>query len=317
MENMTYQILIIDDSKDYTQEFITFAIEYAEVELNTTFKFIHALNLAQGLKFLKENYFHAVILDAKCLVSETQEVEDFNFLPQALEALKEYEQITKRHIPFVVNTGYIGERELKMMDASVAKQKGKLFRKMEDSSNLLIFLLTSMENAQDIGLEKEYQDVFEIFERGFLSIELKTDLMNILKKLDDKTDIKNKFNSLRKIIEAIYLKIKADNNTIPDNVFYGRDRTSVNLDWCWLYLSGKQVIIDRRANTIEVAPANLPFLFPEHISNLIKCFQEVTAINSHSYPKNVDNYAYKSMLFALLEVLIWFKSSMEQANITS
>lgn len=309
---MTYQILIIDDSKDYTREFITFAIEYAEVELNTTFKFIHALNLTQGMKFLKENYFHAVILDAKCLVSETQEVENFDFLPQALDALKEYEQATKRHIPFVVNTGYIGERELKMMDASVAKQKGKLFRKMEDSSNLLIFLLKSMENAPDAGLEKEYQDVFEIFERGFLNIELKTDLMNILKKLDDKTDIKNKFNALRKIIEAIYLKIKTDNTTnIPDNVFYGRDRTSVNLDWCWLYLSGKQVIIDRRTNTIEVAPANLSFVFPDHISNLIKCLQEVSAINSHSYHKNVDNYAYKSMVFALLEVLIWFKSSMQ------
>ena len=258
-------------------------------------------NLEDGFAELESNgKYKAVILDAKALIKPDQETEDFDFLPLALHRLEKLNQKTGRiHTPFAVITGYYDN--FRSFDTLIKEQKGRLFDKSSQEEEMLQYLLNEIENAENTKIEKQFADVFEVFDKGYLDSEKREDLLEIVKKLDNPSQLKNNFNPLRKILEAIYEKLK--NKGLIPNEIYG------NLEWTWRYLSGMSVNIGTRQN-----PNNLqvPAMFPPHISKNIKTVEELSSTISHNYSENVTIYAYKSAVFALLEVLLWFKNLMEK-----
>ena len=305
---MQIHILLIDDIKDYCKSLRNRFWEIG-VEKGLHIQVTDFQNLEEGFAALeKESKYKALILDAKCLRTKDQETEDFQFLPEALDELEKINQRTGIYTPFVVNTGYYDTEVLSSLSLKIERQKGKLFDKSTQEEEMLQHLLKEIENAENTKIEKHYADVFEVFDKGYLDASLRNDLLSILKKLNDNASVKNNFNPLRKFIEAIYEKIKnKDTNLIPDEVYYGRGRIGINLEWTWRYLSGMSVNMDR-----TTLPFQSPALFSEHISKNVKTVEELSSTISHHYSKDVTTYAYKSAVFALLEALLWFKALMEK-----
>ncbi len=300
-------ILLIDDEKEYCQSLRSRFLSIGEdSDLNIQVKGFQ--NLEEGFAELeKDSKYKAVILDAKALIKNDQETPDLDFLPVALHRLEKLNQKTGRiHTPFAVITGYYDN--FLSFDTLIKEQKGKLFDKSSQEEEMLQYLLNEIENAENTKIEKQFANVFEIFDKDYLDASLRNDLLTVIKKLDDIATVKNNFNSLRKFIEAIYGKIKTkDTNLIPDEVYYGRGGIGINLEWTWRYLSGMLVNVDRTLPPFQSAP-----IFPEHISKNVKTVEELSSTISHHYPEDVTTYAYKSAVFALLEILLWFKKLMEK-----
>lgn len=303
----TIDILLIDDNKDYCRSLRNRLLQIGEdMDLNIQIRDFQ--NLEDGFAELeKDSKYKALILDAKALITPDQETDDFNFLPVALIRLEKLNQKTGRHhIPFAVITGFYDN--FKSFETIVKEQKGKLFDKSSQEEEMFQYLLNEIENAENTKIERQFVDVFEIFDKGFLEASLRNDLLTVIGKLDDSANVKNNFNPLRKFIEAIYEKIKAkDTNLIPDEVYFGRGGVGINLEWTWRYLSGMPVNVDRTSPPFQASA-----LFSEHISKNVKTVEELSSTISHHYPKNVTTYAYKSAVFALLEILLWFKELMEK-----
>lgn len=162
-----------------------------------------------------------------------------------------------------------------------------------------------IQNAENYQIERKYADVFEIFEKGYLGQSERERLLNILRKLDSKTLVKDNFNTLRKILEAIFISLNQTHNQLIPNRCIIPIQNRPNLTWVWHYLRG-EVRYPDRTSEINTNPLSNYYLA------LISFLQEITDINSHNYPANPSDYAYKSTVFALLEMLLWFKSEKEK-----
>lgn len=306
MQNI--HIIQIDDNKEHCSRLKTLAWRLgSKREWNV--QITDFQNLEEGyVELNKESRYKALILDAKCII-EKGENEDLNFLPVALRRLEEINRKTGRiYIPFAINTGFAAFPEIKSQERNIRELKGEIFDK-SDEEKMLAYLFEAIEKAEETKIEKQYEDVFEVFDKGYLEPSLRNDLLTVVKKLNDSANVKNNFNPLRKFIEAIYEKIKdKDTNLIPDEVYYGRGGIGINLEWTWRYLSGMTVNVDKTSPPFQT----LKPLFSEHISKNVKTVEGLSSTISHIYPNSVTTYAYKSAVFALLEILLWFKKLMEK-----
>ncbi len=304
-------ILLIDDDKQFCQSLRSRFLSIGEdSDLNIQVKGFQ--NLEEGFAELeKDSKYKAVILDAKALIKTDQETADLNFLPVALHRLEKLNQKTGRvHTPFAVITGYYDN--FLSFDTLIKEQKGKLFDKSSQEEEMLEYLLKEIENAENTKIEKQYADVFEVFDKGYLDSSYRTDLLNILKNLENPTQLKDKFNPLRKFLEPIYKAIKAkDTNLIPDTVFYNRNGRDVNLDWIQRYITGQRVTIPPPPNRNGI-DYQQDAIISFHAGWGIKYLEELGSKISHDYADEVTIYTYKSAVFALLEILLWFKRLMEK-----
>jgi len=298
-------ILLIDDEKDYCREVKN---QLRSIGIDEGYDVIvrDFQNLEDGFAELdKDSKYKAIILDAKAFITPEQETINFDFIVEALSRLEESNRKTGRlHIPFAVNTGYSDGEVIKAVKTRIENQKGKLFDKSKQAEEMLRYLLKEIANAENTKIEKRYADVFEIFqdENRYLDSSCRTDLLFILKKLDDESDIKNNFTQLRKILEEIYKKLRIKGE-IPDALFHTDGRP--NFENVYYYLEG----YTRYPNPGLTNPNPVR---EKHFLSCIDYLKNITSIITHAYSHNVTIYAYKSAVFALLEILLWFRKLMEK-----
>lgn len=297
-------ILLIDDSRSDSDFIQSFKLKARFFNM----KVFHYERGRKGIEELKLNPFkyQGVILDARCIWDESNEHPNDKFLSRIVAELERVENELNINFPAVVNTAFVEnfqeEREL------IVKRGGDIFIKSTDNdadgNKIFNFLRDKIENSE----VWKYKDVFEVFDKGYLDNSHRQDLLAIIKKLNDGNNLKHNFNPLRQILEAVYEGIKQrDTNLIPDQV-YNSLGGGVNLDWCWKYLSG--IAIYNRNRTL-VAPMVAP-LFPQHIISCAKQVKELSSTISHLYRNNVSIYCYKSAVFALLEILLWYQEFSEK-----
>ena len=294
-------ILLIDDDKQFCRSLRNrFLLIGEETEVN--FQVRDYQNLDEGFAELeKDSKYKALILDAKALITSEQDNPNLNFLPVALHRLEKLNQKTGRiHTPFAVITGYYDN--FLSFDTLIKEQKGKLFDKSSQEEEMLQYLLKEIESAENTKIEKQYENVFDIFrdDKKYLDSSCRTDLLFIIKKMNDESDIKNNFTQLRKILEEIYKKLRIKGE-IPDALFHSDGRP--NLEWVYYYLQGHT----RYPNP---GLTNLNPVREKHLLSCIDYLKNITSIITHAYSSNVTIYAYKSAVFTLLEVLLWFKAIM-------
>lgn len=298
-------VLLIDDEKSYCDTLKTNA-RHSGI-LISDFQ-----NLKDGFKELeKELKYKAIIFDAKCMIDDKEEVDNFGFLPIALDKLKEFEQKHDLHLPFVVNTAYAEEKEISMISKQVETKKGKVFDKGEPKDILFQYLLNEINKAGITKLEKEYQDVFQVFEKGYLPNNMRDDLINILQNCKNYTPTKIKDNlaTIRRILDEILTKI----NSLRPLVLPNSKRNFMDkIKW----LSGQ-----KRAGT--TTPANYvggetkyQTSSNEYLATAI--WKISSDFGSHSLPTNValykpfpSSYAVQALTYSILEIIIWYIELMD------
>ncbi len=303
----TYNILLIDDEKEVCESLIDFASQFGIAKFDADIIITDRQSWQDGAELLEKEYFHALILDARCMIETDQVDDNFDFLTIALERLKEIEQKQDRHIPFVINTGYFGEKEVQMMQRLITERRGKIFSKTLPKDEMFKYLVTEIENSDNTKIEKDYSDIFEVFDKGYLGSSFRIELFKILKTLNKDSKNQENLRAVRVIQDEIYNTLNRKNSSIVPNGLSAVERNR--------HLSGN---FDNRArqhtNTVYQT---------ETISYLSSAIYKISSeFGSHPprKPTNVtveywempSNYAVKSLVFALLEQLLWFKNLMEK-----
>lgn len=307
MNQIAVHILIIDDNKEYCNSlknrFYTFGIKKGYNIQLSDFQ-----NLEDGFAELSKNSkYKALILDGQCLITRDQEKPGFDFLPVAMNRLSELNRQTGRHyIPFAVCTGYY--ERYQDQETLVKEQRGRMFDKTKGETQMLEYLLEEIEKAPETKLEIEFPDIFDIFAKGYLPDEQRKNLVEILINKDNPAQISTTLASLRVFQENIYKTLVAKRK-IPTN----STMSFKNLN---KRLSGEIAHVAPYQATQTIYQTQII----EHLANAI--YKIACAYGSHVSPKpthvavqyweNPSIYVTQSLVFALLEQILWFKKLMEQ-----
>jgi hypothetical protein len=299
-------ILIIDDNKEYCNglknRFYTFGIKKGYNIQLSDFQ-----NLEDGIAELSKNSkYKALILDGQCLITREQEKAGFDFLPVAMKRLSELNRQTGRHyIPFAVCTGYY--ERYQDQETLVKEERGRMFDKAKGETQMLEYLLEEIEKALETKFEKEFPDIFEVFAKGYLPDEQRKNLVEILKNKDTDAKISTTLASLRVFQENIYKTLEANGKIPAIKSFDTRNKQ----------LSG---IVDETKKKPQATQTIYQTDTIEHLASAI--YKIACAYGTHvstkpthvavQYWENPSIYVTQSLVFALLEQILWFKKLMEQ-----
>lgn len=257
-------ILLIDDDLKFCETFT----DFAEIHYQITLTYFH--NHTDGFAELRKNpTYKAIILDARCFRTPEDQAKGGDGNRKALDfALKLYDNFTKetnRYLPFAVYTAY-SEDFADFFDLET--RKSQIFTKGKDQDRLLNYLKTQIQNSENYQIERQYTDVFEVFEKGFLGQSEKNDLLTVLKNINQvsTTEVEQNIHLLR---------------TLKERIIATNDES------------------------------NAPFAIKKFCEDIRQISNKYA---SHKTLQDIElsHYAAKSLTYALLEVLLWFKSEMQK-----
>jgi hypothetical protein len=291
------KILIVDDD-------VIFVDKFNQRALKNGFELFEANSLEQLRIKIKEveHKIGAVILDIKCLLTDDQIIEDRAFISQALSFL----DINYRHIPRVILTGDTNEFD----NLQTLYPQEKLFLKQpEGFEELFKELFKLCNNSENLKIKKEYSDIFEIFEQGLMYNSQEVQMLNILKNLDEQDSSKfgGILRDIRAMQEAIYKKINQKNPTIIPNDKFKISDGMIEFNSLMAHLNGNLDKNNKYIPTTVIYQNNLI----NHFANTIYrgCGKYVHTTTSTEYM--ISNYALKSLIYNLLELMIWAKQYLK------
>lgn len=304
-------ILLIDDNEVYCKTLKNLAWQIGD-EKGLEVEITYFQNLEDGISQLEStSKYHALILDAKSLLTKEQEVDDFDFLPMALHKLNEVNKSTGRHyIPFAVNTGYYDK--FRNFDTLVKEQHGRIFDKSTQEREMIEYLFSEILNADNTKLLSLYSDVFEVFTLGYLPDIMRVNLLSILKNMDNPSQGAAVMREARVMQDAIYNALNAKSKSIVPDGLNLREKNN--------HLSGK--IQKSRVGGKDIYNATSTVYQTPVIESLSTSIHKVaSSFASHSsakptqvtvkYWQSPSMYAVKSLVYSLLELLLWFKAMMK------
>ncbi len=283
-------VILIEDREEYANKFKR---EAKAKNINI----VHKKSL-EGLKKLlpeREHQFSAVILDIKCLLVDDQPMENANFIGAAMTYLNQ----NVPSFPRFILTG--DDHEFHQWGRHNADEK--LFLKTPESEGELFKELQyCIDNCENLRIKREYPKVFEVFEKGWMDAQSEAITLKIIKEGEKERDFakfKGICAEIRAMQERIYKSINAkDKSVVPDNKF--KPNGMIKFNDLMHHLSGYPV---RRipTNTVYQNGAIV------NISNAIywSCGEYIHDDPSRTY--FISHNTVKSMIYGLLELLIWAK----------
>jgi hypothetical protein len=297
MEDIVYNILWIDDEHE------SLSGTKGRAKRNGI-NLIPFKSLNGGMGELKRNfpYYDGILSDAKIFENEDDEkgTEDTLFVHRAKEILL---QLDKKFEIFIL-TGQAEAYE----DKTFNKAFTKVYIKGSDSEMDRLFndLKEAAKKQPDTQIRQTYKRVFDVCTERYIGELAGQDILALLK-IRDETNIDAHFNTIRKIIEDIFNAFYKY-NLLPSEFV----SPIVALNQSSIFLSGQEQKPDTDVKYKKHRHLEETHL-PKQIANYLRSILAVTQAGSHrSY---IDNhvavvktpYLLKSVLFQLLDVLIWFK----------
>lgn len=294
---MTNNILLIDDRED-------FASSLKDQFASKGWVLLHKKSL-EGLKKTMPQLHRklaCVILDINCLHTDDQEIENPDFIGDAITYLDQ----NFPSFPRVILTGddkeYNGYKRYNKSESVYLKTPNSIKELFNEIENLI-------KNSDVLRVKREYMQAFEVFENGILREEKEKELIELLLCIESpKTiNLKDNIGKVRKFLEPIYKVINERSSAyLPDEVFTG---DQVNLADAELYLTGRPITNRRYAKTYT--PNGV--LLPGHLCWMLPMLRMSTSTaGSHDYKEYVSENALKAVVFALLELLIWLNDFMKK-----
>lgn len=306
MENIFYNILWIDDEHE------TLGGTKGRAKRNGI-NLIPFKSLNGGMSELERNYpfYDGVLLDAKFFENEDDQegTEDTYNVHRAKEQLL---QLKKKFEVFVL-TGQAEAYE----DKTFKKSFTKVYKKGSDNEidRLFTDIKEAAANQEDTQLRHSYKRVFDVCTEKYIGEYAGQDILNLLK-VKDESNIDNHFNSIRKIIEDLFVAFHKF-NLLPSEFV----RPNLALNQSSIFLSGQEQN-ERTDNAYKQQRHLKETHLPPQIAYYLKSILAVTQSGSHR--SNIDNHVrtvrtpflLKSVFFQLLDVLVWFKMYVDSNPVT-
>ncbi|WP_430972979.1 hypothetical protein [Sunxiuqinia rutila] len=214
-------------------------------------------------------------------------------------------------IPYAIYTAYTAE--LPMLKQQLAENrvfsKGK--HKEED-----VFEFLKQEIAK--SPKAKYPEPFACFGGNYLDVKYQEMLMNVVLTLQNE-ELTNPeailFNPCRIILESVFQKVNEFDERVLPYALLSYDDQRVGLINCSKYLNGITVTI----RTIEqgkpkYTPYSGPRIFDDYISQQVQTIIGICHPASHAIQNKYSTYTFKSVLWALFDVLIWLKNFIDERS---
>jgi hypothetical protein len=277
MGKADYRILLVDDDRSYAQTWIERAFDDYSIDI------VHYI----------PDKFQAIILDAKGKLTNDDSSESMSHIIKALQDLKELEG-HGLYYPYLINTGYFDDSVMELLG------EVKIFAKGNEDT-MFKYLIDRIKCSPYDRLRKKNEIIFSLFDDGHLPLQSGRKLLDVLIFAENPSWRKapeDFFNPARKILEGVFRRLR-ELDKIDDKCFR---RNEVNLKNCIEYLAGNRVRVENQTITGKR-------IIPFHIYKSLLYIYEMTSTFSHEYIEEteVSPYALQSVVFALCEVLYWFR----------
>ena len=300
-ESIRYKVLWIDDEYEELSGF-KFQAKREGIDL-VAFK-----SLNGGINEIQKNceFYDGVLLDAKFYKDEDdkQGAEDTDNVHRAKEQLL---QLKKKFEIFILT----GQAEA-YDDTSFNKSFLKVYKKgsIKDNERLFQDLKEAASKQVDTQLRYTYKRVFDVCSEKYIGEYAAKDILSLLK-VENESNSSSDFNTIRKIIEDLF---KAFNKfkLLPTEFV----ESQVALNPSSIFLAGKEQ--NEKTNPIYKKYKNKEetHIHPQ-IAYFIKSILYV--VQNASHRSEIDEYVhqirtpflFKSVLFQLFDVLIWFKDYVD------
>lgn len=296
MEEVVYNVLWIDDE----HEKLSGTKGRAK---RSGINLIPYKSLDGGMSELERNYpyYDGVLLDAKFFENETDEAgsEDTSASFRAKERIL---QLPKKFEIFVLT----GQAEA-YDDRTFKKVFAKVYEKGKDSDVTRLFndIKEAAASQVDTQLRHAYKRVFDVCTERYIGELAGQDLLYLLK-VSDETTIDIDFNTIRKIVEDLFFTF--NNYDLLPIEFVS---PNMSLNESAKFLAGRAgdgtLFVEKGFHHLDGTH------LPQQINNYLRNILSTTQAGSHR--SNVDShvkmvrtpYLFKSVLFQLMDVLVWFK----------
>ncbi|RLD84401.1 MAG: hypothetical protein DRJ10_01295 [Bacteroidetes bacterium] len=303
-----YKVLWFDDEHEEL-EIIKDDALLNEIEL------VGVNNAMDGLEKLDSQPFmyDAVILDGLFFLdnSNTGDAVNqaaFGKVAKKLRSLKD----TGTVIPWFIFSGqpsFVKETHI-LVDVLSDKDfsNGKVFDKSkdEDFEELCKEIIKASNEITTTRIKHKYFKAFKVFDNDIIDIKYRQILIEILACLEMNDYKKKNLNTIRDLLEAIFLTLTYEYECIPESFI--NNRGNPNHQWCSLFFAGVNVDLrDGSGKTFKI-----PFKIPSNISSSITYIKEMSNGFSHINDHDIVKNAYISSTYSILEVLEWLPGFIDE-----
>jgi hypothetical protein len=286
---MRYKVLLIDDECNTPngREIIGYA-EQEGIDIDAYESHEEGMQVLDG----KKHFYHAVILDAKVKKMKDDTTVDLAGLAASRDRLIEINR--NEYLPYFIFTAQPDYQKADWFRQSY----GDYFIKGDDNQKLLNAIKVAVEKKKEYIVQKKYQRVFEVCTDKYIgtnSANMLLSLLKIVEGYEDSSNSENHLTTVRKIVEQLFEAFKRIGVT-PNEV------TGINTQSKFL-----------------ACHEDSPYTFTEEIldktvAQILKSLLLIAQEGSHI--GNIDRYIkqqgtpylFNSVVFQLLDVLIWFKN---------
>jgi len=299
MSNITYNILWIDDEHE------SLAGTKGRAKRNGI-NLVPFKSLNGGMAELERNsaFYDGILLDAKFFENEDDQKgsEDTYNVHRAKERLL---QMQKKFEIFVLT----GQAEA-YKDSTFKKAFTKVYIKGDEGyAQLWNDIKDSASSMVDTRIRHAYNRVFEVCTEKYIGEYAAQDLLNLLKSKES-SDLNTQFTAIRKIVEDIFIAFNKY-QLLPAEFI----TPSVSLNETSKFLSGKnhkgELFTEKGYQHLD--GTHLPAQISSMLWNILNITQDGShrsRIDAHVKSLNTP-YLGQSVLFQLLDLIIWFKEHVD------
>jgi len=289
------KVLMIDDE--------TKPVKTVQIEANN-YRIIleHAKTRKDALTILEDRgelAFAGIIVDARGLVDENQELPDEGGLLETIVGLRKLAPTLEKANSIVILTGYsdVAENVQRLMKGTEVYSKGN----SDDINKMLQHFIEKSKDIPHLRIMVQYPDVFEVFEKQYLDREAKEDLIACLEGMDNSgtSQIKDNLNRLRRLIESVLIELcRIDRALDPKGAMAYENKVQ----------SRGIMTVLKRQKYVESEKI---------IDKLLDTTYSIGSdFGSHNEPMKTNypptKYTVQMATYALMDILLWFKGVMDE-----
>ncbi|MCH8490699.1 MAG: hypothetical protein LAT81_12325 [Oceanicaulis sp.] len=260
-------------------------------------------SLNSGLKELEDHFpiYDGVLFDAKFFEDDNNipGTEDTEYLHRAKERLL---KIPKPYSIFVLT----GQAEA-YGDNTFKKAFKQVYRKGQDLEGLFGAIKNAANQLPDTKLKEEHKLAFACCTKAYIGAEEPAGWLLQLLKIEDEKEAEHYFNTIRKIVEQLFLGFH-QHQLLPDAFV---TKGGVALNPSSKFLEGKNTAGNYHIenNYRHLDSTHLPTQIAHYLRTLLAITNRESHIGS-TKPTRTP-YLFKSLLYQLLDTLAWFKGYID------